>query len=282
MARAQWLAWLLAVAGIASVSDARADDETKETCVTAYHSAQELRLEGKLRQASEQAAICARTECPRVVRNDCTKWLVEIKQSTPTVVIKAKGPAGDLGDVRVFVDDELVASSLDGSAIAIDPGRHTLRFEYGAYAPVTQSIIVATGVRNRPITVEFSAPEPEPEPKPEPKPQELPVAGMVVVGVGVGFAAGFAALAAVGTSQVDDLRDTCGQTQSCAEADIDDAKTKLIVGDVLLGAGIIAAGVGTYLIISHVMGDEAADDSAVRWIFAPSPDGVVAGATVRF
>jgi len=269
---------LVAVAGIASVSDARADDETKEICVTAYHLAQELRLEGKLRRASEQAAICARAECPKVVRNDCTKWLVEIKQSTPTVVIKAKGPAGDLGDVQVFVDDDLVASSLDGSAIAIDPGRHTLRFEYDTYEPVTQSIIVSTGVRNRPITVEFSAPEPEPEPEA----QELPVAGMAVLGVGVGLAAGFAALAAIGTSQVDDLRDTCGRTQSCAEADIDDAKTKLIVGDVLLGAGVIAAGVGTYLIISHFVSNEAADDSAVRWIVAPSADGVVAGATLRF
>jgi hypothetical protein len=265
----------------------RAQEDSKQACIQAYEAAQELKLDNKLVEASERATSCAQQRCPEVIRSDCTKWAVELREAVPTIVVVAKGEAGDLSDVRVYVDDALAAETLTGEPIAIDPGRHKLRFEHGDTTPVEQELLIAVGVRNRTIEVTFGV---EPADATADRKAdgsadeegELPVAGIALVGLGVASVVVFAALAAVGTSEIDDLRASCGQTQSCAEGDVDDAKTKIIVGDVMLGVGVLAAGIGAALIIVHYVAGDDASESAVRWGVAPTVDGAAGALQVRF
>ena len=271
--------------GLQAPSRAHAQDaELKQQCVAAYQATQELKLDKKLVEAAERAKFCAQEQCPAVVRDGCAKWSVELREATPTIVVTARGADGDLSDVRVYVDDALVAETLGGEAIAIDPGRHAFRFEHGGDTPVEQDVLISVGVHNRTIEVAFGAVSAAPEPDTAAKGEErgLPVAGLVLAGVGVASVVVFAALASIGSSDIDDLRATCGETKSCAEEDVDDAKLKIIVGDVFLGVGVLAVGVGTALIIAHYLSDDAPEESALRWGVAPTPDGVAGGLSFRF
>src|SRR6185503_16544295 len=71
---------------------ARADDPA---CIQAYEQTQALRKVSKLRQAREQAALCARDTCAAVLAKDCAKWFTELEQSIPTVTFQVKGPDGN-------------------------------------------------------------------------------------------------------------------------------------------------------------------------------------------
>jgi hypothetical protein len=267
----------------APISHAAAQEDSAQACVEAYEAAQELKLDGKLVQASERARACAQPQCPEIVRSDCTKWAVQLREATPTIVVVAKGAGGDLSDVRVYVDDALVVETLTGEPLAIDPGQHKLRFEHGDAEPVERELLIAVGVRNRTVTVRFAtAPEaPSPAAQEDADGDDLPIAGMALVGLGVASGVVFAALAAIGTNQVDDLRASCGQTHSCAESDVNDAKLKIIVGDVFLGVGVLSAGIGAALILAHYVGGGDAQ-SAVRWGIAPSPNGGAGVVEFRF
>jgi hypothetical protein len=247
---------LLAPMLTASAADA-ADD--KQACVTASDEAQKFRDERKLTQAREQMLLCARESCPGVVRKDCLQWLSEVEASVPSVVLGARNAqGGDISAARVSVDGTKITDKLDGKSIFVDPGPHTFKFEVEGQPAVEQQAVIREGERNRAITATFGAAAPEtpitspvtPAPT-EPDKKSAPVAGYIVGGVGVLALGGFAYFGLTGKSDVSTLRDGCGQTHSCAQDDVDSAKSKLIVADVSLGVGIVALGVATYLILTH-------------------------------
>lgn len=128
--------------------------DTKAECIGAADLGQQLRDDGKYRAAKEKLLACSRPECPAVVSASCARWLKDLGDATPSIVLGAKDPAGgDLIDVRVWIDGEAVASSLDGKPLAVDPGNHKVRFERSGSATVEQSILVRAGEKTRPITV---------------------------------------------------------------------------------------------------------------------------------
>src|SRR5580704_11867894 len=77
---------------------ARADDgpppDAKQTCIAAAERGQGQRDDGKYRSARQAFVECSQDTCPRVVQQSCTKWLREIDESAPTVVIGAKDGQG--------------------------------------------------------------------------------------------------------------------------------------------------------------------------------------------
>jgi hypothetical protein len=78
-----------------------------------------------------------------------------------------------------------------------------------------------------------------------------PIAAFVVGGIGVVALGSFAYFGLTGKKDVSDMRDSCGITHSCAQSDVDAAKTKLLVADISLAVGVVALGVATYLFITH-------------------------------
>src|SRR4051794_12629458 len=107
-----------------------ASPQEKKACAVASEKAQALRSEGKMIAARELLLVCARDICPTVVRKDCSRWVAEVDEALPSIVVAAKDEDGhDVTDAKVFVDDQPFSDSLDGKAQPIDPGAHVVRLE---------------------------------------------------------------------------------------------------------------------------------------------------------
>jgi hypothetical protein len=266
---------------------AHAQQPTSEACVEAYHLSQELRLDGKIAKAREKAAFCAQEACPSAVVSGCTKWMTDLRETQPTIVISARGPDGtDVTDVIVDIDGTRIEDTLTGAPIDVDPGKHAITFTHRGLVQ-KQDVLVSEGVKNRAINVVFADPNQKPS---EPSQQQAheergaPVGAFVLGGVGVASLAVFGALAGIGSSDLDELHDTCGKTHSCASEDVDDAKTKLIVGDVFLATGAIAVGVSAVWLIVHYASGEAAPppESAASFSVSPWQDGAYGSFMLRY
>jgi hypothetical protein len=255
------LVGILAAAPLAWSVPARAGNEEMKTCAAAAEKAQRFRNDGKLKDAREQLVVCARNVCPGVIRKDCEPWLSELDTRLPTLVISAKDGAGkDLVDIRVTIDGALVASKLDGKAIPIDPGPHTFKYERDGSAAVETNVVVREGEKGRVLDVVFdpqlakkeeAVPEKDKD-KDKDKPAEkagAPIGGFVFAGIGALAVGSFVFFDLSAKSSADNLRSTCAP--HCAQSDVDSVNSKLIIADVSLGAGLVALGVATWLLVSH-------------------------------
>lgn len=237
--------------------------QDKESCVAASESAQKLRTEKKLRAARKDLVKCAQDACPGVVKKDCLTWLEEVDDSLPTVILSAKdGSGNDVTDVKVLVDGELLAERLDGSAIAVDPGAHTFRFEPTGtpkLPAVEQKILVRETEKNRVIAVAVGEPPAKPVEKPaEPPPpaklpdtspsRGIPTGAYVFGAVAAASFVGFAYFGLSGRADRDALRDRCAPY--CNKDDEKPARTKLLLADVALGVGIVSVGIATVMILT--------------------------------
>ncbi|MDP9152531.1 MAG: hypothetical protein M3O36_21605 [Myxococcota bacterium] len=126
---------------------------TKEACLTAADEGQSLRDDSKHMLAREQFLGCAREVCPRIVRDQCTEWLRQLDESTPTVVFGDKDDRGnDVTSARVTADGKLLTDHLDGKPVAMDPGPHDIVFEREGTPPVTVHVVLRTGEKNRDVS----------------------------------------------------------------------------------------------------------------------------------
>jgi len=237
----------------------RADE--KAACVAASEQGQQLRDQGKLRDARDQFALCARDACPGAVRKDCLDWLAGVQASVPTIVLAAvDAEQHDLVAVRVSIDGKPAAASLDGKAMAVEVGPHTLLFEADGFAPVEVSVVAHEGEQRRLVSARFAsklAPAPPGlaaplPPAPAPPRRAVPVAPIVLGGLGVVALGAWATLGILGKNELSNLRDTCGVTHTCAQADVDATRNKLLAADISLATGVVAVGVATGLLIAHL------------------------------
>jgi hypothetical protein len=127
-----------------------AADPTTADCLSASESSLKLRGEHKLRDARNHALVCAAANCPADVRNECLRRVEQVNAAMPTIVFEAKDGAGnDLVAVRVSMDGENLADRLEGSAISLDPGEHTFRFEMEGKPPVEKKLVIHEGEKDR-------------------------------------------------------------------------------------------------------------------------------------
>jgi Protein of unknown function (DUF1566) len=149
----------------ASALLARAD--VKAECVQAATSAQNLRNRHELMESRAELLVCARKQCPGAVRSDCTRWLAEVNQSLPAVVVGAKDANGsDIVDAALSIDGKPSPRALDGQATSIDPGQHVLRFTAPGNVPVNRTVVIRQGEKNREITVVMVAADQTARPEP--------------------------------------------------------------------------------------------------------------------
>jgi len=244
----------LAVGGPAR-ADGRAED--KRACIDASERAQASRAHGKLRGARDDLLVCARDTCPPLIAHDCGQWLQEVGASMPTMVISVVDAQGhDVGDVGVWVDGEPFLDRLEGAAVAIDPGRHVLRFRRGSAPPVEETVIVREGEKNRLLTVHLQATAAAAKPVAETQETPLPARSLAMPIVAYSLIGVGAAAVGVGTyleiTQVNDLntlKNTCAPTMTCAQSSVDTIAHDRIFAGVSLGVGVAAAGVGAILLL---------------------------------
>lgn len=251
---------------------ARADVDPKPACLAASSEAQELRSNLLYRAARAQLLVCKRPQCPAVVSADCTRWLVELEDRTPTLVIAASDVAGvDTQRVRVRVDGVVVAERTAGTPIPVDPGPHTVSYELDWQEPIAERIVARDGEKNRVLRVSFrtrtvgdaaavqETPLPVPAPPleaPPPPPTAptpiLPRVGWTATGLGAVAGGVSIALGLLGTSDVRHLRDSC--SPNCDVSSVDSAHGKLVAADVMLGVSAILVASGFAMLIIHYTG----------------------------
>lgn len=185
----RWLAavtfvFVSAHAGSASASDTAA-------CTSAAEKGQRARAAGKLLEAQKHFTMCAGAmRCPAIVEQDCAKWAAEVADATPSIVVDARDPDGrDVGDVTVIVDGTVVATELDGKAIPIDPGPHSVVFARKGSPDVVEHIIAKEGAKARPLRVTFSRSSSAPESAPTNQTGGHTIFPWLVVGVGAAVTA---------------------------------------------------------------------------------------------
>src|SRR5258708_17774735 len=79
--------------------------DVKHECIAASTEGQTLRKDEKLLEARDQILVCARDVCPGIVKSHCARWLTEIEEQIPSIVVRAQNAAGaDLTDARLTID----------------------------------------------------------------------------------------------------------------------------------------------------------------------------------
>lgn len=256
---------LIACTSLFAPALAMADDGA---CIAASEAELPLRKQGKLHDALKQLAVCADASCPDEVKTECAQRIAEINAAMPTLILSAKDGAGnDLADVKVSIDGEIVAGSLDGRPLAIEPGSHTLTFEALGQPPVEKKIVVHEGEKDRlesvvvgPVLPPAPAVQSSPAPAPPPLPQEHPwplartlgvVGGSVgLLGVGAGIWFGLFAVSSQNRQKSDCPSPTSCPNQPQANEDYNTAKKDATASTVAFAVGgtLLAAGVVSFLL----------------------------------
>jgi hypothetical protein len=243
----------------------------KKECASAYVEAQRLMRGGQPKKARDQLDVCAREDCLPAVRKDCIAWLDQVNGNIPSIVTQAKGPDGkDTVDVKLAIDGEPVAERLDVRAIELEPGAHKVRFEMAGQEPIEQEVLLRQGERNRVVAVTFAAkPGGDGASPPARATPAAPAAAatadkppsrltpIVFGGIAVAALAGAGVFWFNAESNRSDLENAhCAP--GCSGDDVAAIKRDRIVGDILLGVGVVAAGVAVYFLVTQKPARKAA------------------------
>jgi hypothetical protein len=272
---------------------ALADQPTeKAECIRASDEGQQLRDDGKYAQAHEAFARCARETCPVLLRSDCARWLVELDESSASVVVNAKDDKGnDLVDVTVTVDGRALVTKLDGKPLQVDPGEHVFQYTAAGFPPVEDHLVIHAAEKNRTLNVRFAgAPVVPVTPDgrsqvPQAPGAGPPVAGLVFAGVAVAAFASEAYFGISGLSQrsADLAPGGCASLKNCPSSEKSDVQTKFVVADVSLGVGIVSAGLAAFFFLTKRTQDSGAQKGASTLIdLEPRSGGCVASVRGRF
>ena len=242
---------LSVVLAAAHARPARAESAAA-ACIDAHEQAQRLMQDGRLRAAREKLLVCSRETCPKVAQTDCATWMRDVARDMPSVVVTAKDAAGgDTEKVRVIIDGETIAESLDGRALALDPGPHAFRFE-AAGRILEQKVLVAAGEHNRHVVADFTAPAAAPPLGPPPPSKgthepdgshSTPVASYVLGGVAVLGVASFTVFGLSGKST-----EKCVPT--CTKEDVSDFRRSYLVADISLGVALVSLGAAVWIALA--------------------------------
>jgi hypothetical protein len=253
---------------------AHATAPTTADCLAASDASFQSRSEHKLRAERSQLLVCASASCPAEVRKECVNRVDGVNGQIPTIIFAAKDASGaDLSAVKVTMDSEVLAESLEGTALAIDPGEHTFTFEAAGLPPVTAKYVIQQAQKDRHELVRFGAPAPTPAPGPSTleatssQPPPSPAAeghglgtqkilaivagGVGIVGLGVGTAFGVMAL-----SQKSDAQSLCSHDPCSDRTGVNEWST--------------ADSSGNVSTVGFVVGGIALAGGAVLWFTAPS------------
>lgn len=234
-------------------------DDGRDACVAAYVAGQKEQNQGALLRARRSFETCADDACPGLVKRDCAKWLEEVTQALPTIVVSVRDESGrDLVDAVATIDGARIA--IDGKPLALDPGKHVVRAERPEHSPGTEQLVLAAGEHDRVVAMTLPAiaaapspagaidvPSPPPPSPPSPRTEGRIAPVTWLLGAG-GIVAGgvFSYFAIRGASN----RASFGCDRSCSSGDYDQVQRDFVIADVALGLGVaaLAGAVVTWLL----------------------------------
>jgi hypothetical protein len=262
-------------------SGAAADAAGTAACVRSYEQAQRLRRDAKLRSAMSELATCEQV-CPPALRTDCEQWRADTDRRIPSIVVSAWTASGrTLIAVRVIADEQLLSTRLDGQALPLDPGEHTLRFETDGAPVLREQVVLSDGEKQRPVMIRFASP-------PADESGSAPTAERHGISAGVYAAGTLSVLGLVGAayfgvrraSEIDSL-DRC--RPSCASSDVESANLDLALAAGSLFVAVAGAAVAAYLqLVPRSPAAPAASFRGPVLVVSPQWAGLAATLATRF
>jgi hypothetical protein len=256
----------LSVLSLAAPLELQAQSNADQ-CVQAYEDGQQARKRGELKKAAEAFTVCAAESCPDLTKTDCVQWLGEVEAQRPTVVLALVDENGkDVANARVFVDGELHAESLDGKALALDPGPHKVRIVVLGKPEVSEELVVREGDKLRKVELKLGAAG------------EGSALGSispitwVLAGVGGASLVTFATVGGLGLAGR-----SCAPT--CTDDEVAAIETKFIVADVFLAVGLTSLAAG--LVVGLVSATSESQAQAALLIHG-GPGSLALGLDVSF
>ena len=239
-----------------------------EQCVQAYEDGQQARKRGELKKAAEAFTVCAAESCPDLTKSDCVQWLGEVEALRPTILLVLIDEQGkDVANAKVFVDGELHSESLDGKALALDPGPHKIRIVAAGKPELTEELVVREGDKLRKVELTLGAAS------------GVSTSGTispftwVLAGIGGASLVTFATVGGLGLAGR-----SCAPT--CTDDEVAAIETKFIVADVFLAVGLTSLAAG--LVVGLVSGTAESTPAQAAISLHAGPGSVALGLDVSF
>jgi hypothetical protein len=234
------------------------DPPSISDCLMAAEGSLKLRAEHKLRLTRTQLAVCSSPSCPAEVRQECMHRIDEVNAASPTIVLAVKDRGGhDVSSVRVTVDGQFATDHIDGSAMPIDPGPHEFTFEASGAPPLTETVILHEGEKDRRETVTLAlgaGPEPaaggtssgampgDATAKPASNGKTQRLAGIVVGAVGIAGLGLGGIFGVIASSSWSTAKKECPTSAGCSTQAMND-RSSAVTGATVSTVGFIAGGV---------------------------------------
>ena len=152
--------WVL---GLVLVATAARAERTGPECVEANERAISHREKLELLASRHDLEACASPRCPAVIVAECSARLREVAEEIPTIVFAVKDERGaDLRDVAVTMDGKPFAAPLGAAALEVDPGTHTFEFRAHGKSPLSKTLVVREGEKDRHELVTLASPSAPP------------------------------------------------------------------------------------------------------------------------
>jgi hypothetical protein len=247
---------------------ARADDNA---CFAASEAEIGLRKAGKLRESIKQLTLCSDPKCPAEVSAECGRRILLLNVALPTIIVTATdGKGNDITAVSVTLDGVPLTQKLDGLAVAVDPGSHTLHFESAGNPPIDKTVLIREGEKARQVSVTFGA---SATATPDAgstwstqKTVALVAAGVGVVGLGVGVGTGVVASSDASTSNGDCIATACSAAMHAnAVSEHSSASTMGNVSTAMFVVGGVGIAAGAILWFTAPKGAEKPAASALSF-----------------
>lgn len=237
---------IVALATMGWASQGRAESQD-DACFTAATDGQRARNDGQLTRARVELARCAQPTCDAKVVNRCVGWLAEVDELMPSIVASAQDAHGrDRTDVDVLLDGRRSAELAAGRALAVDPGRHVLRFVAPGGA-VEQVIVVREREKARVVKAVF--PDPLAPARADAVTRPIPGAAIAIGSLGL-VSAGVSAF--FGVSGLSDRASFgCGSAAGCPSNEANSVSRRLVLADVFGGLAVACLGVATWLFVTR-------------------------------
>jgi len=292
----------LHVALVCSAATALAFAESVERCMSSYEQGQVLRKQSRLLEALADFRECSQRECPALARADCVSWVREIEEVIPSIVVIVRTQSGrDVREAQVSIDGKGHPAWSPTTPIELDPGEHHIEVRVPEQQPIVTPVVVALAEKNRPVYV--TVPDRSPPgsllaPSRDDVARATPLAGTpsaavlapprddatrpspltwMVGGTSAALLVGGIALDLFAHRDLTELRDSCAP--GCAPSDVEGIKTRMIVGDSLIAAGVLGGVATLVMLLSDSSGDvvgarpRAGAATAPAWgIGAPLPE----------
>ncbi len=131
--------------------------EPKEACIAASTDGQTFRAERRLLEARHKMLECAQPSCPEIVQAFCSRWLVEIEDQLPSLVVHVVDPGGaELSDAQLTIDGN--RAKLDGRPVPTDPGTHQVFAETSTGERLSSEVSLAPGEKAKLVVLRVLRP----------------------------------------------------------------------------------------------------------------------------